>query len=306
MLQEQQQWPAIANVGQTLRAWRAAKAALSPGAPAADSTPAQWRAGLQQQLYDASRLSLWHSSGIDFLRYWAAPETTVAGFGASQSLSLLRHIVFSHEDQAAHKLKLLVKHLRDQEGSVAVAGTAAALAAAEQQQQQPGHSRKSSAGGVALVCCEHLLAAGRATPDLHSLEPMLASSVDAQSVPLCRAVVYPPQLWAALVRQGHVHEAIALRLIAAGNQAFDWSGLQLSTRMAAMCDMRSMLWSALGTSQHTAEAASGASHVGLPRDLVLAIISEWCGHGCSPSWEWGLWGEPPHSTQTMRLLEQVM
>lgn len=81
------------------------------------------------------------------------------------------------------------------------------------------------------------------------------------------------RLWAELVRRGYILEAIVLRLMAAGNQAFDWSGLQLSTRMADMCSMRSMFHAALGISQHTADAFSLGSHVGLPRDLLLAVIS---------------------------------
>ena len=87
----------------------------------------------------------------------------------------------------------------------------------------------------------------------------MAPSADAQNVPICRAVLYNPRLWQQLAQLGFADEGLVLRLLAEGNQAFDWSGLRRETRLAAACSMRSLFWAVLGTSQHTVEAASTSS-----------------------------------------------
>lgn len=261
-LQQHLQRPLVCGVGQALRAWRAAvvtRPAGQSGAAAAAAKAAimaQLCNGLQQQPYNATRRSLRRSGVPDFVAYWGCPGLASAGFGSGDQLAELRHSLHFHEDQAAHIMKLTMKHWREQPPSgVLVAGSAAATAAALQ-----GGSQWSRPA-VGLICGEQLKEATRSCPELP--EAMLLASADARNVLLARALLYSTRLQQELVRLGHVSEAIALRLLAAGNQDSDWSGLQPSTRMVDMCSMRAMLHAALGTLQNTVEAAAGSSHVGL-------------------------------------------
>ena len=123
-------WPLISSVGAALRAWRLALATQGGGVPAAvkATTVPQIRSMLQHGVYDALRLALRQTGGPDFVHHWASPERIEAGFSGSSALSAARHLLFTHEDQAAHKMKLVWRIIREQRGDVLVAGSQEAAA----------------------------------------------------------------------------------------------------------------------------------------------------------------------------------
>ena len=88
--------------------------------------------------------------------------------------------------------------------------------------QRPGQS-------AVLISLERVLS----TAFKHGLtwvQPSLAKLVDTQNVPLAEYVVCSTQLQAALLVEGHVREALMLRLIGHAHQAWDQPGFNFRAR----------------------------------------------------------------------------